>query len=138
MSAEVLHSTDGAEFPSLLDLRRQRGVSLVQAAAALRLSPDVWKKFETGAILPDSLHSFQVERLAAFFEIPPATFVAALRKSASLAALAPPVAFCRRKSSRSLSGHETTPASQQFETALALSQMNEEAKRSWLREDTRL
>jgi transcriptional regulator with XRE-family HTH domain len=127
-----------ADVPSLLELRKSRGLTLVQAAAGLRLGPDVWKKFETGTVLPDSVQDFQIARLAAFFEVSPLTFVAALGKSGDQLALAPPVMCYRGKCNRSAPARQSLPVPQLFETALARGQMSEEAKRSWLLEGTRL
>src|ERR1700676_4728143 len=54
---------------SLGDLRKSRSMSKVEVAQGLRLSVDVWNKFESGAIELVSLGQHQVERLAAFFQV---------------------------------------------------------------------
>ena len=57
------------EAANLQDLRAKRGLTMVSAARGLRLSVDVWKKFESGAIELVSLSEQQLERLARFFQI---------------------------------------------------------------------
>ena len=54
---------------SLVKLRKSRNMSKVDVAQGLRLSVDVWNKFEMGAIEMVSLSQRQLERLAHFFQI---------------------------------------------------------------------
>src|SRR6266567_6189572 len=54
---------------NLQQLRAQRGLTMVSAARSLRLSVDVWKKFESGAIELVSLSEKQLSRLAQFFQV---------------------------------------------------------------------
>src|SRR5438045_9384270 len=53
----------------LQQLRAQRGLTMVSAARGLRLSVDVWKKFESGAIELVSLSESQLARFAHFFHV---------------------------------------------------------------------
>ena len=52
---------------NLQQLRAQRGLTMVSTARGLRLSVDVWKKIESGAIDLVSLSEKQLTRLAQFF-----------------------------------------------------------------------
>src|SRR5438445_546611 len=58
-----------ATATTLQELRTQQGLSMVNAARGLRLSVDVWKKFESGAIELVSLSEKQLARLASFFQL---------------------------------------------------------------------
>src|SRR5437764_6589601 len=51
----------------LQQLRAQRGLTMVSAARGLRLSVDVWKKFESGASELVSLSELHVDGLPLFF-----------------------------------------------------------------------
>jgi transcriptional regulator with XRE-family HTH domain len=58
-----------AAFASLGELRQSKQLKKADVARALRLSIDVWNKFENGAIELTSLSRQQVERLAQFFQV---------------------------------------------------------------------
>src|SRR5256886_4780817 len=65
----------------LQQLRAQRGLTMVSAARGLRLSVDVWKKFESGAIELVSLSESQLARFAHFFQVTVEQFGSVLNNS---------------------------------------------------------
>src|SRR5438445_10768741 len=68
---------------SLQQLRAQRGLTMVSAARGLRLSVDVWKKFESGAIELVSLSESQLAPLAHFFQVNVVQFCGMLNNNQS-------------------------------------------------------
>src|SRR5450631_1338174 len=66
---------------SLVELCKSRNMSKVDVAQGLRLSVDVWNKFEVGAIEMVSLSQRQLERLARFFQITVEQFATLLNGS---------------------------------------------------------
>jgi transcriptional regulator with XRE-family HTH domain len=108
----------------LRDLRAQQGLSLVQAARALRLGVDVWKKFEDGVIELVSLSERQLERLAQFFHVSAEQFSNMLLQSRPL-----PTLDRRQTAQAARASHQ---AKQPFAEAIEKSAMPEEDRKSWL------
>ncbi len=110
----------------LQQLRAQRGLTMVSAARGLRLSVDVWKKFESGAIELVSLSESQLARLAHFFQITVEQFGSMLDNSQ------PAVTLNRRQSSSAAGSEQQSPKKQSFAEAIEKSTMSKEEKRYWL------
>ena len=111
---------------SLQELRVQRGFSMVNAARGLRLSVDVWKKFESGAIELLSLSELQLARLASFFHVSVEQFGAMLNNSQ------PALTLNRRQTSTAARSKQQSPKKQSFAEAIEKSAMTGEEKRYWL------
>jgi transcriptional regulator with XRE-family HTH domain len=111
---------------SLQELRAQRGLSMVNAARGLRLSVDVWKKFESGAIELLSLSELQLARLASFFHVSVEQFGAMLNNSQ------PALTLNRRQTSTAARSKQQSPKKQSFAEAIEKSAMAGEEKRYWL------
>jgi transcriptional regulator with XRE-family HTH domain len=111
---------------NLAELRRSRQLSKVDVAKGLRLSVDVWNKFETGAIELVSLSQRQMERLAAYFQIGVEQF------STLLNASQPAVSFNRRQTRSAARNEQQGPQKQSFTEAIARSNMSQEDQRFWL------
>lgn len=111
---------------SLQQLRAQRGLSMVNAARGLRLSVDVWKKFESGAIELASLSESQLARLATFFQVTIEQFASVLNASQ------PTLTMNRRQTSSAARSELQSPKKQSFAEAIGKSTMTKEEKRSWL------
>jgi transcriptional regulator with XRE-family HTH domain len=114
---------------SLQELRAQRGLSMVNAARSLRLSVDVWKKFESGAIELLSLSEAQLARLAGFFQVTAEQFGAMLNNSQ------PALTLNRRQTSNAARSEQQSPIKQSFAEAIEKSAMSKEQKRYWLEKD---
>ncbi|HLZ57690.1 MAG TPA: helix-turn-helix transcriptional regulator [Ktedonosporobacter sp.] len=110
---------------SLAELRKSRHLSKVQVAQGLRLTIDVWNKFEAGAIEMVSLSQRQVERLAQFFQISADQFGNLLNGSQ-------PAYTLNRRQSEEAAQEEHGPQKQTFAEALSRSTMSKEDKRFWL------
>jgi len=110
---------------SLAELRKSRHLSKVQVAQGLRLTIDVWNKFEAGAIEMVSLSQRQVERLAQFFQISADQFGNLLNGSQ-------PAYTLNRRQSEEAAHEEHGPQKQTFAEALSRSTMSKEDKRFWL------
>jgi len=116
-------------FANLGELRKSRRLSKVDVASGLRLSVDVWNKFEAGAIELASLSRRQLERLASFFQIGAEQFGTLLNQSQ-------PALTLNRRQTREASLHEQQgPKRQSFAEALARSTMSKEDQRFWLEEE---
>jgi transcriptional regulator with XRE-family HTH domain len=116
-------------FANLGELRKSRRLSKVDVASGLRLSVDVWNKFESGAIEMASLSRRQLERLAGFFQVGAEQFAAMLNQSQ-------PAFTLNRRQTREASLHEQQgPQRQSFGEAIARSTMPEEDQRFWLEEE---
>ena len=114
------------EVKTLSALRKYRGyTSKVTVARMLGFTPDVWNKFEVGAILPESLSALQVACLAHFFGVSPACFMELL------SSCSPTTLYQSRKENASPGSVEAIKR-QTFATALARSTMSNEAKVYWL------
>lgn len=110
----------------LQELRTQRGFTMVSAARGLRLSVDVWKKFEAGAIELVSLSEQQLERLARFFQVTAEQFGTLLNNSQ------PALTLNRRQTGDAARSEQQSPKKQTFAEAIEKSAMSKEEKRSWL------
>ncbi len=111
---------------NLAELRKSRHLSKVDVAKGLRLSVDVWNKFEAGAIELVSLSQRQMERVAAYFQISVAQF------STMLDASQPAVSFNRRQTRNAARSEQQGPQKQSFADAVARSTMSQEDQRFWL------
>jgi transcriptional regulator with XRE-family HTH domain len=111
---------------SLQQLRAQRGLTMVSAARGLRLSVDVWKKFESGAIELVSLSESQLARLAHFFQVTVEQFGSMLNNSQ------PAMTLNRRQSSNAARSEQQSPKKQSLAEAIEKSTMTKEEKRYWL------
>ena len=111
---------------NLQELRAQRGFTMVSAARGLRLSVDVWKKFEAGAIELVSLSERQLERLARFFHVTAEQFGTMLNNSQ------PALTLNRRQTGQAARSEQQSPKKQTFAEAIEKSTMSKEEKRSWL------
>ena len=115
-----------AAAANLTELRAQRGFTMVSAARGLRLSVDVWKKFESGAIELASLGERQLERLARFFQVPAEQFGSMLNNSS------PALTINRRQSGSAARSEQQSPQKQSLAEAIKKSSMTKEEKRLWL------
>ena len=111
---------------SLLELRKSRNLSKVDVAQGLRLSVDVWNKFETGAIEMVSLSQRQLERLAHFFQVSVEQFGNLLGSSQ------PAVSINRRQTRGAARSQRQGPQKQSFTEAIERSAMSKEDKNFWL------
>lgn len=111
---------------SLQELRAQRGLSMVNAARGLRLSVDVWKKFESGAIELLSLSELQLARLASFFHVSVEQFGIMLNNSQ------PALTLNRRQTGTAARSKQQSPKKQSFAEAIEKSAMTGEEKHYWL------
>ena len=111
---------------TLGELRTQRQMSKVDVARGLRLSVDVWNKFESGAIELVSLSQRQVERLAQFFQISIEQFSTLLNNSQ------PALTINRRQTREAARKEQQGPQKQSLAEAIERSSMSKEDKRFWL------
>lgn len=112
---------------SLVELRKSRNMSKVDVAQGLRLSVDVWNKFETGAIEIVSLSQRQLERLAHFFQINIEQFGSLLNSSSQ-----PALGINRRQTRNAARSQRQGPLKQSFVEAIERSSMSQEDKDFWL------
>ena len=113
-------------YATLTELRKHRSLTKVDAARGLRMSVDVWNKFEQGAIELVSLSHTQLDRLARFFQVSVDQFASLLDNSGSSA----PV--YRRQNLVAARNEQQGPQSQSFSDAIARSTMSKEDKQFWL------
>jgi transcriptional regulator with XRE-family HTH domain len=111
---------------SLVELRKSRNMSKVDVAQGLRLSVDVWNKFEVGAIEMVSLSQRQLERLARFFQMSVEQFGTLLNGSQ------PSVGMNRRQTRNASRNQRQGPQKQSFVEAIERSTMSKEDKSFWL------
>jgi transcriptional regulator with XRE-family HTH domain len=111
---------------SLLELRKSRNMSKVDVAQGLRLSVDVWNKFEAGAIEMVSLSQRQLERLSRFFQISVEQFGSLLNSSQ------PAVSMNRRQTRGASRSQRQGPQKQSFVDAIERSAMSKEDQNFWL------
>ncbi|MBV9228069.1 MAG: helix-turn-helix transcriptional regulator [Chloroflexi bacterium] len=111
---------------NLGELRKSRNLSKVDVARGLRLSVDVWNKFEAGAIELVSLSQRQVERLAKFFQVSVDQFNNLLSTSQ------PALTMNRRQTGEASRKEQQGPQKQSFAEAIARSTMSKEDQRFWL------
>jgi len=95
-------------------------------AKGLRLSVDVWNKFESGAIELVSLSQRHLERLAVYFQISIEQFSTMLEGSQ------PTVSFNRRQTREAARNEQQGPQKQSFADAVARSAMSQEDQHFWL------
>jgi len=115
-----------ATATTLQELRTQQGLSMVNAARGLRLSVDVWKKFESGAIELVSLSEKQLARLADFFQLSSEQFGRLLNNSQ------PAFTLNRRQTGQAARQEQQSPKKQTFAEAITKSTMTKEEKHFWL------
>jgi transcriptional regulator with XRE-family HTH domain len=111
---------------NLSELRKHRQLSKLAVARGLRLSMDVWEKFEAGAIELVSLSQRQLERLAQFFQISTEQFSTLLSNSQ------PAFTLNRRQTREGARSEQQGPRKQSLAEAIAHSTMSKEDKRFWL------
>lgn len=113
-------------FATLTELRKSRSLSKIETAKGLRLSVDVWNKFESGAIELVSLSQRQLERLAQFFQVSIEQF------SGSLTESQPAITLNRRQTREAARHAQQGPHNQSFADAIARSTMSKEDQQFWL------
>jgi transcriptional regulator with XRE-family HTH domain len=111
---------------NLQQLRTQHGLTMVSTARGLRLSVDVWKKIESGAIDLVSLSEKQLTRLAQFFQVSIEQFSAMLNNSQ------PTFVLNRRQTQQAARSEQQSPKKQSFAEAIKKSTMNKDDKGFWL------
>jgi transcriptional regulator with XRE-family HTH domain len=111
---------------NLQQLRMQRGLTMISTARGLRLSVDVWKKFEAGAIELASLSEKQLQRLAHFFQVPLEQFSTLLHNSQ------PTFALNRRQTAQAARSKQQGLSKSSFAEAVEKSTMSKEEKQLWL------
>lgn len=112
-------------FATLTELRKSRNLNKVETARGLRLSVDVWNKFESGAIELVSLSQRQLEKLAQFFQVNIEQFSNALGGSQ------PALTMNRRQTREAASQAQQGPRKQSFAEAIARSTMSKEDQQFW-------
>jgi transcriptional regulator with XRE-family HTH domain len=112
-------------FTTLSELRQSRQLKKADVARGLRLSPDVWNKFENGAIELASLSKRQVERLAQFFHISIEQFGTLLNSSQ-------PATTLNFRQTSEAAKKQQGPQKQTFTDAIARSTMSAQDKAFWL------
>jgi transcriptional regulator with XRE-family HTH domain len=115
-------------FASLSELRQSKQLKKADVAHGLRLSTDVWNKFENGAIELASLSKRQVERLAQFFQISIEQFGFLLNSSQ-------PATTLNFRQTREAAEKQQGPQRQTFADAIGRSTMSKEDKAFWLGEE---
>ena len=111
---------------NLAELRKHRQLSRVAVAKGLRLSLDVWSKFESGAIELASLSQRHLERLAFFFEVSIDQFSVLLTNSQ------PALSMNRRATQDAARSEQQGPQQQSIAEAIKRSSMSKEDQRFWL------
>ena len=117
-----------AAVATLGELRKSRNMSKVDVAKGLRLTVDVWNKFEGGAIELISLSQRQLERLAQFFQVSIDQFGSLLDNSQ------PAVTLNRRQTRTAANSEQQGPEKQSFAEAIARSTMSRADRQFWLDE----
>ncbi len=107
---------------TLTELRKQRNLTKLSIAKALRLSADVWQLFEDGTIELVSLSQKQLDRLAQFFQVSSEQFGSMLTNSQ-------PSLGINRRQTKSGAQHEAKKMS--LKQAIARSTMPKEDKKFW-------
>src|SRR2546429_6366380 len=111
-------------FATLSELRQSQHLKKADVARGLRLSLDVWNKFENGAIELASLSKRQVERLAQFFHVSIDQFGTLLNGSQ------PAMTLNFRQTSEAAKKQQG-PQKQTFANAIARSTMSAQDKAFW-------
>jgi transcriptional regulator with XRE-family HTH domain len=112
-------------FATLSELRQSQRLKKADVARGLRLSLDVWNKFENGAIELASLSRRQVERLARFFHI-------SIEQFGTLLASSQPATTLNYRQTRKAAEKQQGPQKQTFSDAIARSTMSAQDKAFWL------
>jgi transcriptional regulator with XRE-family HTH domain len=112
-------------YATLSALRQSKQLKKSDVARGLRLSMDVWNKFENGAIELASLSKRQVERLAQFFHVSAEQFSTLLNSSQ-------PATTLNFRQTREAAEKQQGPQRQTFTDAIARSTMSKEDKKFWL------
>ena len=115
-------------FATLSELRQSQHLKKADVARGLRLSLDVWNKFENGAIELASLSKRQVERLAQFFHVSIDQFGTLLNGSQ------PATTLNFRQTSEAAKKRQG-PQKQTFADAIARSTMSAQDKAFWQERD---
>jgi len=114
-------------FATLSELRQSQQLKKADVARGLRLSLDVWNKFENGAIELASLSKRQVERLAQFFQI-------SIDQFSTLLSGSQPAKTLNYRQTSEAAGKRQGPRKQTFADAIARSTMAAQDKAFWLDE----
>lgn len=115
-------------FANLSELRQGQHLKKADVARSLRLSLDVWNKFENGAIELASLSKRQIERLAQFFHVSIEQFGILLNNSQ------PSTTLNYRQTSEAAKKQQG-PQKQTFTDAIARSTMSAQNTAFWLEEE---
>jgi len=107
---------------TLVELRKQRNLTKLSVAKALRLSADVWQLFEDGTIELVSLSQKQLDRLAQFFQVSSEQFGSMLTSSQ------PSLGMNRRQTK---AGAHQEAKKMSLKQAIARSTMPKEDKKFW-------
>ena len=107
---------------TLTELRKQRNLTKLSIAKALRLSADVWQLFEDGTIELVSLSHKQLDRLAQFFQVSGEQFSSMLTNSQ-------PSLGMNRRQAKAAAQQEAKKMS--LKQAIARSTMTKEDKKFW-------
>lgn len=107
---------------TLVELRKQRNLTKLSVAKALRLSADVWQLFEDGTIELVSLSQKQLDRFAHFFQVSHEQFGSMLSNSQ------PSLGINRRQTK---SGVQQEAKKMSLKQAIARSTMPKEDKKFW-------
>ncbi len=107
---------------TLIELRKQRNLTKMSVAKALRLSMDVWQLFEDGAIELVSLSQRQLDRFAQFFQVSNDQFGSMLIKSQ------PSLGMNRRQTQ---AGARQEAKKMSLKQAIVRSTMTKEDKKFW-------
>jgi transcriptional regulator with XRE-family HTH domain len=112
-------------FINLSELRQSQRLKKADVARGLRLSLDVWNKFENGAIELASLSRQQVERLAQFFHV-------SIEQFGSLLNSSQPATTLNYRQTREAAEKQQGPQKQTLRDAIARSTMSKQDKAFWL------
>jgi transcriptional regulator with XRE-family HTH domain len=96
-------------------------------AQGLRLSLDVWNKFENGAIELASLSARQLERLAQFFHV-------SVEQFSTLLTASQPATTLNFRQTREAASKQQGPQRQSFADAIGRSTMSQQDREFWLEE----
>ncbi len=107
---------------TLVELRKQRNLTKLSVAKALRLSADVWQLFEDGTIELVSLSQKQLDRFAQFFQVSSEQFGSMLMNSQ------PSLGMNRRQTK---AGAQQEAKKMSLKQAIARSTMPKEDKKFW-------
>jgi len=112
-------------FATLSELRQSQHLKKADVARGLRLSLDVWNKFENGAIELASLSRRQLERLAQFFHV-------GVEQFGTLVNASQPATTLNFRQTKEAAEKQQGPLKQTFRDAVGRSTMSREDKAFWL------